>query len=241
MEETAGRIEKWIASKVKEAGAKGAVVGMSGGLDSSVTAVLAKRALGKNVLGLVMPCDSCPGDAHRASLVAKKFGIKKENVNLTRAFELLNKTLPEADKKTVGNLKARLRMAVLYYFANNHNYLVLGTSNKSELAIGYFTKHGDSAADIEPLGDLYKTRVTELAKFLNLPKSVIEAKPSAGLWEGQTDEKELGMDYGKLDKILEAIDKGKTEVIEREGIEKVKKMIKKSEHKKRMPDVCVIS
>jgi NAD+ synthase len=237
--DTSDRIEKWLATKVKETNAKGVVVGMSGGVDSSVVAAIAKRALGKNVLGVILPCDSNPKDAKFAQLVAKKFGIETRRINLTPVFRQFRKSLPPGGKKIHGNLKARLRMAALYYFANKHNYLVLGTSNRSELWIGYFTKHGDAAADLEPIGGLYKTQIVELAKHLGIPKEIIKAKPSAGLWKGQTDEKEIGMGYGQLDLILWSMENGKQQTSRQAA--KVMDMINRSRHKRKMPEICEIS
>lgn len=241
MQEVAERIEEWIRSKVRQANAKGVVVGMSGGVDSSVVAVLAKHSLGKNVLGLVMPCDSPPKDAQRAAGVAKRFRIRTESVDLSRIMESLCNTLPGADRKTLGNLKSRLRMAVLYYYSNKNRYLVLGTSNRTEMRIGYFTKYGDGGADLEPLGDLYKTQVMELARYLGIPDSVLRNPPTAGLWKGQTDKGEIGMDYEKLDKIIRAIDSRGKPGADPRIVAKIKKMVKKSEHKRRLPEVCEIA
>ncbi len=242
MEDVCSKIEKWIFTKVKEARAKGVVVGMSGGVDSGVVAVLAKRALGRNVIGLVLPCDPRPGDTRKAYSVAKKFGIRTVRINLSKVLDSLENSLPSADRKTLGNLKSRLRMLVLYYFANKYRCLVLGTSNKSELRIGYVTKYGDSGVDLEPIGDLYKTEVIELAEYLGIPKPVLKSPPTAGLWEGQTDREEIGMDYGKLDGILEMID-GRLKPISFDPrvVGRIKKMIEKSGHKRRMPEVCRLS
>ncbi len=240
-EQVCGKIEEWIRAKTKEAGAKGCVVGMSGGVDSSVVAVLAKKALADRMLGLILPCESDSKSKECALLVAKKFGIRTKEIDLSDAFRSLKKILPGSDKKTVGNLKARLRMLVLYYFANTYRYLVLGTSNKSELMIGYVTKYGDSAVDLEPIGDLYKTEVLQLAKYLGIPEEIINAKPTAGLWKGQTDEKEIGMSYETLDGILKTLETGKNcEKFERNLVEKVKRMVKAGEHKRRMPEICVL-
>jgi len=236
--EASEKIARWLAAKVSEADAKGVVIGMSGGIDSSVAVVLAKRALGKNVLGLILPCESNPKDAKLAQLVAKKFGISTKKIDLTTIFRKFRKILPAADRKTLGNLKARMRMSVLYYFANKHHYLVLGASNKSELWIGYFTKHGDAAADVMPLGGLYKTQVFELAKHLGIPKEIIKAKPSAGLWKGQSDEKEIGMGYAALDMILWLMENGKQKKSPRTA--KVLGMIKHSKHKRKMPEIFYI-
>ncbi|UCC91516.1 MAG: NAD+ synthase [Candidatus Aenigmatarchaeota archaeon] len=242
MEKICEKIQEWILSKVREANAKGCVFGMSGGVDSSVVAILAKRALGGKALGLVLPCGSCPGDAHRANYVAKKFKIKTKKISLSRVFDSLKGRLPDADNKTVGNLKSRLRMLVLYYFANRYRYLVLGTSNRSELRIGYVTKYGDSGVDLEPIGDLYKTEVIELAEYLGIPKPVLKSTPTAGLWEGQTDRKEIGISYDRLDVILKAMDSRLKPIsFDPRVVGRIKKMIEKSGHKRRMPEVCRLS
>jgi NAD+ synthase len=178
---------------VEGAGAEGVVLGMSGGVDSSVVAVLAKKGLGDGVLGLILPCHSDPTDVEHAQRVATKFDIKTEYVDLTPIFGCLLKTLPPGGRLAVGNLKPRLRMATLYYYANSRNYLVMGTGNKCELACGYFTKYGDGGVDILPLGDLLKTQVRKLACELGIPEEIITKPPSAGLWEGQTDEGEMGI------------------------------------------------
>ncbi len=239
--EACGKIEEWISARVREAGADGAVVGLSGGVDSGVVAVLAKRALKENLLGLILPCDSQAKDAEKAEALADKFGIRTRKIDLTLAFKDLRKILPQTNDKVLGNLKSRLRMAALYHFANASNYLVLGTSNKSEIAIGYFTKHGDGAADIEPIGDLYKTQVFEIAKHLDIPDEIIRARPSAGLWYGQTDEAEIGMTYLELDTILkaaEAANEYEFKFKNRALVERVRRMVKASVHKRKMPDVC---
>ncbi len=235
------KIENWLRAKVDEAGASGVVIGMSGGIDSSVTAALAKRALGgRKVLGLILPCDSNPKDAETAKALAKKFGISVQESDLTYAYNDMRKTLAATDTKALGNIKARLRMAALYYFANVGNYLVLGTSNKSEIATGYFTKHGDAACDLSPIGGLYKTQVFELAKHLEIPKEIIEATPTAGLWEGQTDEQEIGMSYAALDAILRTAERNKDVGADRKKIERVMELVKKSVHKRQLPEVCRI-
>jgi NAD+ synthase len=234
------KVEMWLVSRTSEANANGVVVGMSGGVDSSVTGVLAKRALGDKVLGLILPCDSDPKDAARAQMLAEKFGIRTETIDLTAAFHELRKILPSADVKTLGNLKARLRACALYHYANKDCLLVLGTSNKSEIAIGYFTKHGDGAADLEPLGGLYKTQVVEIARHLELPDDIINALPTAGLWNGQTDEGEIGMKYIELDSILHALERNKEVTADAKKLARLKDLIKKSSHKRKMPDMCVI-
>ncbi len=229
-------IANWIKNKVEEANAKGAVIGMSGGVDSSLAAVLCKKALGDNLLGILMPCHSNPSDLEHAKIVAEKFGIPTQTVDLTEIYDKLLKTLPDGNQIAKANLKPRLRMLVLYYFANKLGYIVAGTGNKTEIMVGYFTKYGDGGVDIEPIGGLYKTQVRELAKELGIPEEIITKPPSAGLWEGQTDEGEMGITYEELDKILQALEKGDTEGLDPEKVEKVKQMIRKSEHKRKPPE-----
>lgn len=240
MMEIADRISLWIRGRVEETGAEGVVGGMSGGIDSSTVAVLAKRAMGDKMLGLIMPCHSNPTTAEDARLVAARFGIKTEEVNLSPIFDLFVGTLPPGDKIPVGNLKPRLRMATLYYFANSLNYLVAGTGNKSELMVGYFTKYGDGGVDILPIGDLLKTQVREVARELGIPEEIIAKPPSAGLWEGQTDEGEMGITYEELDKILLAIESGDTSNCDPEALKRVRGMIAASEHKRKPIPICRI-
>lgn len=228
-----GDIANWIKKQVEETQAKGIVVGLSGGIDSACVAVLSKMALGDNVLGLILSCQSNPEDEKFAHLVADKFKIKLEKVYLDEVYDKFISILPDANKLSLANLKPRLRMITLYYFANKLNYLVAGCGNKSELAVGYFTKYGDGGVDILPLGSLLKTEVRVLAGELGIPKEVVERVPTAGLWEGQTDEGELGISYEDLDKAIVAIDSGKAkDFFSQDIIAKVKKLIKASEHKR---------
>ncbi|ADC68930.1 NAD+ synthetase [Methanocaldococcus sp. FS406-22] len=248
MEEIVNKITKFIKENVEEAKANGVVVGLSGGIDSSVTAYLCVKALGKDkVLGLIMPeKHTNPRDIEHAKMVAENLGIKyiiSDITDILKAFGAGGYVpTKEFDKMADGNLKARIRMCLLYYFANKYNLLVAGTSNKSEIYVGYGTKHGDIACDIRPIGNLFKTEVRELAKYLGVPKEIIEKPPSAGLWEGQTDEGELGIKYETLDEILKLYEKGKTpEEIHKETnipletIEYVFDLIKKNEHKRTLP------
>ena len=233
--ETAGladRVAEWIASQIREAGRKGVVVGLSGGIDSAVTAALSKMALGDRVLGLIMPCESARQDEEDATLVAVGLGLTTVTVRLDEAFRALREVLPPGDALPVANLKPRLRMAVLYYHANMLSYLVAGTGNRTELMVGYYTKFGDGGADILPIGGLYKTEVRTLAQELGLPKRIIEKPPSAGLWEGQTDEGELGITYPELDRALQALDSGRTESVPPGKLTKVHEMVARSAHKR---------
>ena len=236
--EAAEQISSWIRERVEEAGAEGVVLGMSGGIDSSVTAVLAKRGLGDRVLGLMLPCHSNPTDVEHARRVASEFGIETEYVDLTPVFDCLVEALPLGDRVAVGNLMPRLRMAALYYFANSRNYLVVGTGNESEIKCGYFTKHGDGGVDILPLGDLRKAQVRELARELGIPEEIVTKPPSAGLWEGQTDEGEMGITYEELDKVLLAIESGDTEQCDQEALAHVRAMMAASQHKRDPIPIC---
>lgn len=231
-------ISAWIKEKVEEGGAEGIVLGLSGGVDSALTAALAKKALGDKVLGLLMPCHSDPTDLEHARLVADKFGLETEYVDLGPVFDSLMASLPQGSDIAVANLKPRLRMATLYYFANSRNYLVAGTSNKSEFTIGYSTKYGDGGVDILPLGDLLKSQVRELAGELGVPEAIITKPPSAGLWPGQTDEGEMGITYDELDRTITAIEKGDTRGCNEATLKRVKAMMAASEHKRRPIPIC---
>ncbi len=226
------QIANWIKARVKKAKAKGIVVGLSGGVDSALCAALCKKALGKKLLGLIMPCHSDTGDIADALMFSKKFNIRTKKIDLTKTYDLLRRLYPPGGKTALANVKPRLRMITLYYFANSLNYLVCGTGNKSELITGYFTKYGDGGADILPLGDILKTEVRHLARAMGIPKKIIDKAPSAGLWKGQTDEGEMGITYDNLDDILSKLKKGlKTKS------ELVKRKIKQSQHKLSLPPV----
>ena len=229
----------WIKKQVRQAKVKGIVMGLSGGVDSSVVAALAKQTVGKKqFLALILPCHNQKQDLEDARLVAKKLGIRTKTVDLSKIYDTLIKILPKANKLAQANLKPRLRMLTLYYFANKLNYLVCGTGNKSELMVGYFSKHGDGATDILPIGDLLKREVRKLAKVLGIPEHIITKPPSAGLWLGQTDEGEMGITYPELDGILERLEKGKKQMLSKEKVERVKGMIRRSEHKRKGPKIC---
>jgi len=234
-------ISAWIAERVRKAGSEGAVVGLSGGIDSSVTAVLARRALRDGVLGLMMPCHSHPQDLAHARLVADTFGIRTDLVDLAPAFDAILALLPSGDRLAEANLKARLRMTTLYFCANAGHYLVLGTSNRSELEVGYFTKYGDGGADILPLGGLLKRQVRELARELGVPQPIIDKPPSGGLWPGQTDEGEMGITYDEIDEVLSRMDGGDVHSLSTEVLTKVLGMMDRSAHKRVMPPICPLA
>ncbi|MBC7189495.1 NAD+ synthase [Candidatus Aerophobetes bacterium] len=235
--ELCDKISSWIKEKCARANAKGAVFGLSGGVDSATVAALCRKALGENTLAIIMPCYSNPADRECAIQVAEKFNIKYEIIYLEEVFDSFLKILPKGNKIATANLKPRIRMTTLYYFANNLNYIVVGAGNKSEIMVGYFTKYGDGGADIFPIGGLLKTEVIELAKFLGVPKNIIEKPPSAGLWPGQTDEEEMGITYQELDKIIRYLEGGEKIEVSQEKLEKVKILIERSIHKRKSPDI----
>lgn len=225
----AERIATWMRKQVQKANARGIVLGLSGGVDSAVVAVLAKLAMKDNVLALLLPCHSDPRDETDARFVARKFAVKTRRVDLSTVYDRLRATLPSASRIALANLKSRLRMLTLYYFANKLNYLVAGTGNRSEISVGYFTKFGDGSADILPIGGLLKREVRALARQIGIPQRILAKPPSAGLWKGQTDEGEMGITYETLDALLA----GKP--VERAARKKIKEMIARSEHKRRPP------
>lgn len=238
-------ILEFISTSVRESKAKGVVVGLSGGIDSAVVSLLCAKAIGPaKVLNLFMPTETTPpGDEEDARELCKEFGMELKEVDISGAVKELSKTLPDPkDRHLMGNVKARARMIVLFHHAKLLGRVVMGTSNKSELLIGYFTKFGDGGADFCPIGDLYKTEVRELAKALKVPRRIIDKVPSAGLWEGQTDEGEMGITYDDLDQVLIGIELNLSneDISSRTGIplekvEKVWAMHKCSVHKRKMP------
>ncbi len=227
----AEKLVLWIRDKVLAAGCKGVVAGMSGGLDSSVVVVLCHYAFPQSMFGLLMPCHSSREDEEHARAVANKFSIPTKTVVLDTVFDTLLKALPgdrvepSIKRLAEANLKARLRMLTLYYFANQLKYMVVGAGNKTELSVGYFTKYGDGGVDILPLGNLVKGQVRELAILLDIPQEIINKPPSAGLWPRQTDEGELGLSYEEFDRYLVSGEASN------EVKRKIESMIAASDHK----------
>jgi len=234
-------IQYWIKDYFELANADGLIIGISGGIDSSVTAALCVNAIGKNkVYGLSLPCESISEDIEDAKLIAKQLGFNFKVIDLTAIYrKYLNDLTPFISpiKKATANLKSRMRMITLYYFGQSlGNSLIVGTGNRAEIAIGYFTKYGDGGTDIEPIGRLFKQEVREIAKLLKIPDKIINKPPSPGLWLGQTDEGEIGLSYNIIDEILYRIDNDLDfEGLEKKNIEKVKALMRNAEHKLKMP------
>jgi len=240
-------ITNYIRRYVKNAGAKGVVIGISGGVDSAVSAYLACKALTpEKVQGLVLPYrTTAPKSLEDAGRVIENLGIESKTIDITPQLDAyFDKFDPQADKLRVGNKAARERMSVLYDWGQKNSYLVFGTSNKTEWLLGYFTLWGDMGAAFEPLGDLYKTQVWELAQKLGVPRGIIEKSPTADLWPDQTDEEELGLPYKEIDEILYLTWEEKLGISEmvdlgwdREKVEKVLDMVCKTQFKRKMPDI----
>jgi len=202
-------IVEFIRRTVVDANADGVVVAMSGGIDSTLTAALAVEALGSDrVLGLGLPANKTDSvHATEARTIADGLGIEFHEIQLRPLLDAFEATVgsvidEDADRVATGNVLARLRMLCAYYAANTRSLLVAGTSNRSELLLGYYTKYGDGAADLFPIGDLYKTEVRSLAPHVGVPRRIISKPPTGGLWSGQTDEAELGAEYRTLDRLL---------------------------------------
>jgi len=230
--QTAEKIGNFIKEKIT--GLDGTVLGVSGGIDSTVVAYLAVNALGKEkVYGIIMPYVRNQNMNDGIEL-SKKLGISHEVIEIKNLVDSYGKIDYFSNKISKGNLMARVRMCLLYGKANKDNLMVLGTSNKTEIMLGYFTKYGDGGCDIEPIGDLYKTEIWGLARYLGVDKKLIDKKPTADLWDGQTDEGEIGATYQEIDAVL------KGEIKEGKIYNLIQKKIKNSEHKRKMPETCML-
>lgn len=243
MEKLCREICAWLKEQVYASGGKGGVFGLSGGIDSAVVGVLCQKTFHDQCLALVMPCHSAAEDMEHALIVARQFQIPYRVIGLDAVFDQFLRALAVeqgADKKdkkdlSLANIKPRLRMNALYYFASQHSFRVIGTGNKSEISVGYFTKYGDGGVDFEPIGDLLKEEVYELARYLQIPQPILQKKPSGGLWEGQDDETEMGITYAELDCYL----KGGT--VDGAVAQKIGMRRKCSLHKQEMPPVFKVT
>ena len=243
-------IVEWLRQRLTQSASGGFVVGLSGGVDSAVVARLCQLAAPANVLGVIMPCHSDREDDEDARLVAATFDIPTVRVDLAPAYDVLIEDLhgaaaavpKEQQAGTRGsddirarlpsaNVKPRLRMTTLYFLANTLNYLVAGTGNRSELAIGYFTKYGDGGVDLLPIGDLLKSDVQAVARELGVPASIVDKAPSAGLWPGQNDEAEMGFSYASLEKHLA----NGPETVAPALAMRIERLIRQTEHKRSLP------
>ncbi len=244
------RIVGWLRERVESAGARGFVFGLSGGIDSAVVGRLCQLATPSRVLGVLLPCYSHPQDEEDARLVATTFGIPVARVVLDEAFDALAGALHHAVKglpthvDTVdikqqlpeANTKPRLRMASLYFLANSLNYLVAGTGNKSEIALGYYTKYGDGGVDLLPIGGLVKSEVRALGRELGVPAKIVEKLPTAGLWVGQTDEAEMGFSYETLEQYLTS----GPSAVPAEVAARIERLHNASDHKRAMPPIAPV-
>ncbi len=243
-------LTKFIKEELSKFFYKKGILGISGGLDSSVTAFLSVRALGAgNVIGLILPygkmSQSCEKDAQD---VVRALKIRSIRIDISPMVDTYFALYPTSDRRMKGNKMARERMSILYDHSEREHALILGTSNKTELLLGYGTIHGDMACAINPLGDLYKTQLRQLAEYLGVPEQIRKKVPTAGLWAGQTDEDELGLTYEEIDQILFLlVDKRKSreDVVHsgfaRANVDMIIRLIKGSEFKRKLPPIPKIS
>jgi len=246
----ADKITSWLRERATQAGARGFIFGLSGGVDSALVARLCQMAAPQRVLGVLMPCYSHTQDEQDARLVASTFSIPVARVDLGSTFDALTDVLEHAVKGLPthvdvidikqqlpeANIKPRLRMASLYFLANSLNYLVAGTGNLSEITLGYYTKYGDGGVDLLPIGGLLKSDVRALAREVGVPDQVIDKAPSAGLWMGQTDEGEMGFTYEALEQYLTH---GVT-AVGAEVAKRIEQLRAASNHKREMPPVAPV-
>ncbi len=231
MKEYKEYLVSWIKEQVFKANAKGVVIGVSGGIDSAVVSLLAKEAFPHNHECFILPISNSQEDLFDAQQHCKQHALNYQTINLENSLVSLTTMMPDFSLKVKANMKARLRMITLYAFAQHNNYLVLGTDNACEWYTGYFTKYGDGGVDLAPLLHLLKEEVYELAKLLNVSKSILVKEPTAGLIDDQTDEMEMGFSYRDLDAYL------RNEQVSEEVVKKIELLHTVSEHKRNLPKV----
>lgn len=241
---------EFLRDEIHNAGFRKGVIGLSGGVDSAVAAYLAVKALGaENVLGVLLPYrTSSPASIADAELVARELGMRTERVDISPMVDAYLQRADGIDRVRAGNVMARQRMIVLYDLSSRERALVIGTSNKTEIFLGYGTLFGDLACALNPLGDLYKTQVWQLARALGVPERLIEKKPSADLWEGQTDEEEFGFTYAEADHLLYFMIDERRSVSELHAmgfdpklVERVRTLVMKNQFKRRLPLIAKVS
>ncbi|PWB79074.1 MAG: NAD(+) synthetase [Candidatus Methylomirabilota bacterium] len=240
----------FIANEVRKTGFSRVIVGLSGGLDSALSAYLGAEALGaENVLALLMPYKTSSSESRaHAELIVKELGIQSDLIDITPMVDAYFERFPEADQVRRGNKMARERMTILFDVSAKFRALVLGTSNKTELLLGYGTLYGDMASAINPLGDLYKTQVRALAGHIGIPEAIIRKEPSGDLWVGQTDEAELGFTYEEVDQVLHLMVDRRFEIpdivaagFDEQFVRAVLAKIQSSQYKRRLPLIAKIS
>ena len=249
LKEVHSELVEFLRENFKKAGFSKAVLGLSGGIDSALVAYLLRDALGEeNVLAIMMPYKSSnPDSLNHAKLVVEDLGINSKTIEITDMIDAYFKNEKEATSLRMGNKMARERMSILFDYSSKENALVVGTSNKTEIYLGYSTQFGDSACALNPIGDLYKTNIWDLSRYLKIPNELIEKKPSADLWEGQTDEQEMGLTYKEADQVLYRMleENKKVEEVLAEGFNKdlvdnIVRRMNRSEYKRRMPLIAKI-
>ena len=249
LKEVHNELVEFLRESFKKAGFSKAVLGLSGGIDSALVAYLLRDALGKeNVLAIMMPYKSSnPDSLNHAKLVIEDLGINSKTIEITDMIDAYFKNEKDASSLRMGNKMARERMSILFDYSSKENALVVGTSNKTEIYLGYSTQFGDSACALNPIGDLYKTNIWDLSRYLKIPNELIEKKPSADLWEGQTDEQEMGLTYKEADQVLyRMLEENKTvkeilaEGFSKDLVDNILKRMNRSEYKRRMPLIAKI-
>ena len=249
LKEVHNELVEFLRENFKKAGFSKAVLGLSGGIDSALVAYLLRDALGKeNVLAIMMPYKSSnPDSLNHAKLVVEDLKINSKTIEITDMIDAYFKNEKEATSLRMGNKMARERMSILFDYSSKENALVVGTSNKTEIYLGYSTQFGDSACALNPIGDLYKTNIWDLSRYLKIPNELIEKKPSADLWEGQTDEQEMGLTYKEADQVMyrlleenRTVEEVLAEGFNKDLVDNIVRRMNRSEYKRRMPLIAKI-